>query len=231
MRFEMSKIRAIFFDLDNTLVDFTQMKRESCRAAVQEMISFGLKMNANEAYALLMQTYSKLGLESDIAFTQFLKDNNQFDHKILAAAINKYLETKRNFVKPYPKVKPTLQELKTRRLMMSIVTDAPKTKAYQRLIHMGIDEYFHFVVGFEDTESEKREGLPMKFAIKKLDEEFPNLPNSEVLMVGDSMARDVNPAKQLGLRTALAKYGQQLQEETGTPDYVLNEFSDILKII
>jgi hypothetical protein len=29
----MPKIRAILFDLDNTLIDFIRMKEESCRAA------------------------------------------------------------------------------------------------------------------------------------------------------------------------------------------------------
>ena len=90
----MYKIRAILFDLDNTLIDFMQMKQESCRAAIQAMISTGLKMDKKEAYSKLMKTYFKLGLESDVAFTQFLKETGNFDHKILAAAINKYLETK-----------------------------------------------------------------------------------------------------------------------------------------
>ena len=87
----MHKTRAILFDLDNTLIDFMQMKQESCKAAVQAMISAGLKMDKKEAYSKLMKTYFKLGLESDVVFTQFLKETGNFNHKILAAAINKYL--------------------------------------------------------------------------------------------------------------------------------------------
>ena len=86
---KIQKIRAIIFDLDNTLIDFMQMKEESCKAAVEAMISAGLKMGQKEAFCKLMETYFELGLESDVAFTQFLKENNQFDHKILASAINK----------------------------------------------------------------------------------------------------------------------------------------------
>ena len=41
----MNKTRAILFDLDNTLVDFMQMKEEACKAAVKAMIVAGLKMN------------------------------------------------------------------------------------------------------------------------------------------------------------------------------------------
>ena len=101
----MQKIRAIFFDLDNTLIDFMQMKEESCRAATQAMIGAGLKMDQKEAFCKLVETCYKLGLESDFACTQFLKENNKFDPKILAAAINKYQETKADYVRPYQNVK------------------------------------------------------------------------------------------------------------------------------
>ena len=37
-------IKAILFDVDNTLIDFMKMKRKSCEAAVETMISAGLKM-------------------------------------------------------------------------------------------------------------------------------------------------------------------------------------------
>jgi len=45
----MHKIRAILFDLDNTLVDFISMKEESCKAAAQTMVASGLRMKEAEA--------------------------------------------------------------------------------------------------------------------------------------------------------------------------------------
>lgn len=152
----MQKIKAILFDLDNTLSDFMQMKEESCKTAVHAMVAAGLNMNEKEAYAQLMQTYFALGLESDFAFTEFLKRVGQFDHKILAVAINAYLKTKTDFVKPYPNVKSVLAKLQKRNVVLCVVTDAPKTKAYQRLLIMGLEGHFKFVVGFEDTGSKSR---------------------------------------------------------------------------
>ena len=226
----MQKIRAVFFDLDNTLIDFMQMKEESCKAAIQAMISAGLKMDQKEAFCSLMETYYRLGLESDFAFTQFLKENNKFDHKILAAAINKYQETKTSYVKPYLNVKTVLQNLKEKGTILCILTDAPKTKAYQRLLTMGIDKYFEFVVGFEDTNVKKHTGLPLELAIKLLKKEIPEIKNSEILMVGDSIERDLTPATKLGLKTAIAKYGQ-LSKENETVDYELENITDLTKIV
>ena len=138
----MQQIRAILFDLDNTLVDFIRMKEESCKAAVKAMVASGLRMNEGQAFELLMKTYFDVGIESDRAFSEFLRSIDQFDHKILASGINTYLKTKNKFLKPYPNVKLILGKLKRKGIFLSIVTDAPKTKAYQRLLGLGIEPYF-----------------------------------------------------------------------------------------
>ena len=153
------------------------------------MIVAGLKMSEDEAYESLVQTYFSVGIESDQAFTEFLKATDKFNHKILAAAINAYLKTKIEYAKPYPQVEQTLKTLQTHGITLSIVTDAPKTKAYQRLLLMGIEHYFcKFVVGYEDTQKPKQTGLPLQpITIKQLKTEMPDIQESEVLMVGDSV--------------------------------------------
>jgi putative hydrolase of the HAD superfamily len=226
----MQKIRAILFDLDNTLSDFMLMKEEACKAAVRAMVAAGLNMTEKAAYDRLMETYFELGLESDVAFTEFLRNSGEFNHKILAAAINAYLKTKSNFVKPYPRVKSVLRKLQKQGVVLSVITDAPKTKAYQRLLKMGIEPYFKFVVGFEDTDSKKQTGLPFRLALSELKKELPDVKEPEILMVGDSVERDVQPAKKLGLKTALAKYGQRTQGMK-IADYELNNIKDLENIV
>ncbi len=226
----MPKIRAILFDLDNTLIDFIRMKEESCRAAVKAMVASGLQMKEDQAFEILLNTYFDVEIESNIAFSEFLKSIDQFNHKILASGINTYLKTKNKFLKPYPNVKPVLGKLKRKGIFLSIVTDAPKTKAYQRLLGMGIEPYFKFVVGYEDTNKSKHTGLPLLRALEILRKECPNIENSEILMVGDSIEKDIVPAKDLGLRTALAKYGQKTPE-SGFADYQLVNFIEIIDIV
>lgn len=226
----MPNIRAIFFDLDNTLVDFLQLKEESCRASVRAMIIAGLHMEESEAYEQLIKKYFDVGIESNVAFSEFLRSIGQFDHKILAAAINAYLDTKRKCLKPYPAVKPTLNQLQKNGVFLSVVTDAPKTKAYQRLLGMGIEQFFKFVVGYEDTNSLKSTGLPILLALEMARKELPNLTEEQILMVGDSIDRDIIPAKKFGLKTVLSKYGQKKEILGGEPDYELVDFKDLIEI-
>jgi putative hydrolase of the HAD superfamily len=122
-----------------------------------------------------------------------------------------------------------LSRLKKEGIFLSIVTDAPKTKAYQRLLGMGIEYFFSFVVGYEDTNSLKDTGLPFVLALGLLRKEIPSINEGEILMVGDSVERDIVPAKKFGLKTALSRYGQKTVVP-GEPDYELADFKDLLKI-
>jgi FMN phosphatase YigB (HAD superfamily) len=49
-------------------------------------------------------------------------------------------------------------------------------------------------------------------------------------MVGDSIEKDIVSTKELGLRTALAKYGQKTPE-SGFADYQLLDFKEIINIV
>ena len=223
----MKKIKAILFDMDNTLLDFMKMKEEGMKAAVSAMIDAGLDMEKEEGYKKLFIAYLKAGIESDTAFTVFLKkETGKVNPKILAAGINAYLKAKQIFLKLYPDVIQTLKGLKKKKLILGIVTDAPKIKAYQRLLAMKIEKYFDFVIGFEDTGKKKKTEIPLRSALEKL-----KLEPSEVMMVGDSMKRDIIPAKKLGINTVFAKYGSSEKVKKIKPDFEIRGISEILKIV
>jgi putative hydrolase of the HAD superfamily len=95
---------------------------------------------------------------------------------------------------------------------------------------MGIEPYFKFVVGYEDTNKSKHTGLPILLALEMLRKDCPDIANSEILMVGDSIERDIVPAKELGLKTALATYRQKTPE-IGSADYELSDFKEIIDIV
>ena len=81
-------IKAVFFDLDNTLVDFFRMKRSAVKAAVISMLDAGLEMNFDDAYEHVMKIYKTEGIEYQEVFDRFLEESiGSINHKILAAAI------------------------------------------------------------------------------------------------------------------------------------------------
>jgi len=126
---------------------------------------------------------------------------------------------------PYPKVRETLIKLKSMGLVLGIVSDAPRMQAWLRLAEMNITEFFDVVVALEDTNRLKPSSMPFRQALKKL-----GVKAEEVLFVGDNPERDIKGAKSIGMRTALAKYGQVTMGKS-SPDFVLEEPSEIVKIV
>ena len=221
----MKKIKAIVFDLDNTLIDFMRMKGKASEAAIKAMVRAGLKVNKKEAWTVLQEMFKLHGIEDQKIFDKFLKKTNgSVDIRMLSAGVVAYRKAKQRTLKPYPNVRRTLAAL-SKQYKLAIVTDAPKFQAWTRLYDLRLEKYFDFVIAFEDTGMLKSKKMPFRKAFKIL-----KLKPSEILMVGDSMKRDVKPAKKLGMRTVLAKYGQ-FREERGRADYEINDISEILKIV
>lgn len=221
------KIKAVLFDLDNTLVDFVEMKRKCCEQAARAMIDSGLDMKLEDACDKLHKTYWEVGIESDTAFTEFLKRTiGKVDDKILAAAINAYLRTKNVLLEPYPNVISTLTKLTKKGIVIGIVTDAPRLKAWQRLNAMKIHNLFDIVITPDDAGGRKTSQLPFKHVVKKL-----KMKPNEILFVGDSIERDMKGAKKIGMITALAKYSSNEKADPKIVDFVLSDIKEILRII
>lgn len=218
-------IKAILFDLDMTLIDFMKMKTIASNEAARAMVKAGLKMPLEEAKKKLFETYLKEGIESNTAFTRFLKENNAYSERILAAAINAYLRTKYEHIYPYPDVVPTLKKLKAMGMKLAIVTDAPRLKAYQRLDAMEIADLFDVVVGLEDTGQTKPSHLPFRKALELL-----GVKPEEALHVGDWPERDIVGARSVGIRTCLARYGFHMGKYI-KPDYEIEKFGELLGIV
>lgn len=218
-------IKAITFDLDNTLIDFMNMKEKASDAAAKAMVKAGLKMPIELAKKNLFNTYIQ-DIEGNHAFQDFLKKYNINNDKILAAAINAHMKIKFNYMKPYPGVKKTLKELRKKGIKLAIVTDAPRLKAFVRLDAMGITNFFDVIVGKEDTNRLKPSKMPFKKALKLL-----NVKANETMHVGDWPERDILGAKKLGMKTCFAKYGYNGKTKLIPSDFEINNLTEILNII
>ncbi len=218
-------IRAIAFDLDNTLVDFMRFKRETAKAAARAMRKKGLKLTEGEIVRRIFEVYGRNGIEYQKTFSDVLRplglSANDFE-RIQQAAILAYLARKRRALRTFPGVKKTLPKLK--RFKLAVVSDAPRNKAWQRLVACGLDSYFDVVITYHDTGRLKPSPQPFKMLVKLLDTK-----PSEILFLGDNPKRDIRGAKKAGMKTALAKYGQVFPG--GGADFELRKFSDILKAV
>lgn len=220
-------IKAVLFDLDNTLVDFMKMKEMAVVGAVEAMIDAGLPMTREEAVRKIYAIYDREGIEDQKVFDKFLMENlGEVDYKILAAGIVGYRRAKEGALVLYPKVYYTLMELLKMGKRLAVVSDAPKLQAWTRLVQTGLHHFFEVVVTFEDTNTRKPAPEPFLFALRKL-----GVEPSETLMIGDWAERDILGAKTLGMVTVFARYGNTFGTVNSGADYEVDSVDKILNII
>jgi putative hydrolase of the HAD superfamily len=65
-------IKAIIFDLDNTLLDFVKMKQFSVKAAITAMNEAGLEVDEKKAYEDIFDLYMERGWENQQVFDDYL---------------------------------------------------------------------------------------------------------------------------------------------------------------
>ena len=220
-------IKAVIFDLDNTLVDFMRMKRLAVSAAIDSMIDAGLRLTPAEAQERIDLIYKERGIEFQSVFDQLLYDVFQkVDYKILSAGVIAYRRAREAALVPYPHVNMTLVALIKRGIKLAVVSDAPSREAWLRLCYLNFHHLFDHVVTFEDTGERKPSPAPFRRALDLL-----QVPPGEALMVGDWAERDVVGAANLGMTTAFARYGDTFGTVQSHADYDLNDASELLDVI
>ena len=220
-------IRAIIFDLDNTLVDFMSMKRQAVTAAIDSMIDAGLKLSPDEAQARIDAIYKERGIEFQNVFDQLLYDEfRKVDFKILSAGIIAYRRAREAALVLYPHVNMTLLALLKRGIRLAVVSDAPSREAWLRLVYLNLHHFFDAVVTFDDTGQRKPSPAPFLRALELLGV----LPR-ETVMVGDWPERDVVGAAQLGMVTVFARYGDTFGTVHSHANYDIDDVSELLQVI
>jgi putative hydrolase of the HAD superfamily len=220
-------IKAVVFDLDNTLVDFMAMKRQAINAAINAMIDAGLKLTSVDLQERINAIYKERGIEFQNVFDQLLYDEfNKVDYKILSAGVIAYRRAREAALVPYPHVYLTLIELAKMGMKLAVVSDAPAREAWLRLAYLNFHHIFDHVVTFDDTKERKPHPAPFKRALSLLD-----VHGEEALMIGDWEERDVVGAAKVGMKTVFARYGDTFGTGASNADYEVNDISELLQIV
>jgi putative hydrolase of the HAD superfamily len=220
-------IKAVIFDLDNTLVDFMHMKRQAVSAAISAMIDAGLGLSFEEAEARIGAIYKERGIEFQSVFDQLLYDVFQrVNYKILSAGVIAYRRAREAALVPYPHVTMTLVALVKRGIRLAVVSDAPGREAWLRLCYLNFHHIFDSVVTFEDTGERKPSPAPFLRALQEL-----RVKPEEALMVGDWAERDMVGAAQLGMTTVFARYGDTFGTVESHAKYELADVSELLDVV
>lgn len=217
-------IKGIIFDMDNTLFDFVEAKMIACT----EIVRFLGSGNPEELFQYFRRGIH--GFENPENIKDYIQDTGIPKLDKYEQCVSIYETEKVKHIRLYPCVKETLTKLNEMGMTMGILTDANSQNARIRLEKTGIGKFIHSLTAFDMTGTKKPSHEPFIYALDTM-----NLLAHETLFVGDSLRRDIQPSKQLGMLTAYAAYGDRnsIVDSTGTeiPDHTINSFREILEII
>jgi len=168
------------------------------------------------------------GFESHENIQDFLHDNHCYSQTAFTRCCAIYDEEKVAAIKLYPHVAETLSALRERGLKLAVVTDAHNSNALKRLRKAGLDQFFDAVITMDMSGKAKPSPEPFLLAMSKL-----GVSASETILVGDSIRRDIVPAKALGMFAVHAVYGDRnFHEEEGEgADCVIQGIQEVIGVV
>lgn len=207
-------IRTILFDLDGTLIDSNQLIYASFDYTFKQ---FNLTFTEDEILEFngppLIDTFKKIDPIRVDEMVETYRQHNYLVHD--------------EYVRVFPKVVETLEQLKDRKVKLGIVTTKMAKGVKMGLEKTGIADFFDTVITFDDVKHPKPHPEPVLKAMHALDAEA-----SSTLMVGDN-SHDIEAGKNAGIKTAGVAWSLKGKDRllTYNPTIMLEEMTDILRYL
>ncbi|AUB54629.1 haloacid dehalogenase [Methanobacterium subterraneum] len=192
-------IKAVFFDIDDTLYDTSGFAKLARKAALQAMIDAGLPLSQQEAYLLLREIIKEKGSNYDKHFNILTKrvmgDENPL---LIAVGMITYHNVKFALLRLFPDTMSTLIYLKKKDYQMGVISNGLTIKQWEKLIRLGLYHFFDEVVTSQEAGSEKPDSKIFQLAVERM-----GCKAEESVMVGNKFSEDILGATEVGMSAIL----------------------------
>ncbi len=225
-------IKAVFFDMDDTIYDTSGFAAIARRAAVKSMVHNGLKCDEDKGYERLMDIVKEKGSNYDKHFNILVKEiNGEEDPLIIVNGIITYHNTKFSMLKLEPESFSILLYLKSKGYKVGLITNGKEIKQWEKLVRLGVYPFFDDVVTSESVGVEKPDPEIFEIAMNRL-----NVSPSASMMVGNNFEVDILGACKSGIQgmlinSEITPEQQELLDEEGYSVEHLDSLIDLMKIL
>lgn len=224
----MSKnsIKAVFFDLDGTLVDSIPDLAYAIDAALAEM---ALPQAGLERVRLWVGQGAGKLVEQALSFAtaEPVSSLSQELHQQALSLFLKHYQQAANQSVLYPHVLQTLEALKQKAYRLVLITNKPTQFLPDLLAYLAIDHYFELILGGDSLECAKPHPLPLLHAMK-----VTGLSVEQCIMVGDS-ANDIYAAEAANMASVCVTYGYNHGRSPSElpANYFVDDIAQLLDIL
>lgn len=229
-------LRAVLFDIDDTLFSTTQFAGIARRNAVRAMIAAGLDLSEEALLKELQEVLAEFTSNYDHHFDQLLRRlrpkalERVNPALIVAAGVAAYHDTKFRELKPFDDVVPLLSALRSAGVTTGIITHGWTTKQAEKIVRLGLLPHLDPRAVFISEQLGISKPNPKIYALALRD---LGLAPAEAMYVGDSPSHDVTPPKTLGMLAAWAKRASRFTPSPNDrePDHVVNDFVELRTLL
>ncbi len=232
----MPNLRAVFFDLDDTLYSTSEFSEKARRKSVEAMIQTGLRLDAESLLGELDEVVREFSSNYEYHFDKLLLRLPRRLYRgvnpaiIIAAGVAAYHDTKFRHLRPFEDAYEALRTLTRTDLIRGVITAGLEKKQAEKLVRMRLTPLFSAGAIFISDQlgvSKPNEKLYQR-ACSDL-----NLKPSESMYVGDNPLTDIDPPNRLGMYTVQVVRGGRHEIEQGetSPDWIVNNFWELLDIL
>ncbi|WP_088103169.1 HAD family hydrolase [Halalkalibacter urbisdiaboli] len=170
MKFEISQVKGVLFDLDGTLINSEWLGTESYNYGIQKILN--KELTKSEKQYLLGKPFNALNdLFPFLTVTE--------TEKIIEETLGYYRKYNHQ-IKEYEGIKEMLKGLKDKGYKLGLVTAKLKNNATKELENTGLFPFFEVIMGKEDCNEFKPSPVPLLQMAEKL-----YLEPFECLYIGD----------------------------------------------
>jgi putative hydrolase of the HAD superfamily len=232
----MTELKAIFFDIDDTLFSTSEFAKAARLNSVYAMIRAGLKCNVNDCIQELKEVTEEFGPNYENHYDRLLLRLPKESYKeinpavIVAAGVVAYHQTKNSSLKPYDDVVEILKSLSNTEIILGIITAGLKIKQAEKLVRLDLLKYLDSRAIF--ITDQIGIGKPNVKLYKNACEALDLDPES-CMYVGDNPITDIDPPNKLGMITVLNRRSGKYLSIVGktAPKYTITDMWELLKII
>jgi putative hydrolase of the HAD superfamily len=232
----VARLKAIVFDIDDTLYstyEFSEMAREN---AIRAMISAGLRMSKEELRQELDEIVHEFSSNYEYHFDKLLMRIPRRFYKginpavLIAAGVVAYHDTKFRHLNAYEDALEVLKLLYNSDLILGIITAGITIKQSEKLIRLKVMPYLTpSAIFISDQIGISKPNVKLyQRACSDL-----NIRPSESMYIGDNPMHDIDPPNQIGMVTVRNfRSSRYLDQQSQTePDYEIHNFWDLLDIL
>jgi putative hydrolase of the HAD superfamily len=192
-------IKAVFFDIDDTLYDTSGFAKLARKAAINVMVDAGLPLSSEEGYQLLKSIIKEKGSNYDKHFNVLTKKVFGEEKPLLIAlGMITYHNVKFALLRLFPNTISTLIHLKRRGYRLGVISNGITIKQWEKLIRLGLYHFFDEVITSQEAGAEKPEKEIFEFALSKM-----NCVAEKSVMIGDKFDEDILGALNVGMSAIL----------------------------